>query len=92
MSKQNQCPACGALGMVREVRVDSMTYTEGNASRTREFSQPGLWCKHCNEAVFTDEEAEIRESIYIELRAEVRGIMLPTPGQARRIIQKLKLR
>lgn len=66
------CPSCGAA-MVFETREDHVTY----AAHRRAFEVEGHWCTSCDEAIFEGPSLTKAERVFIELRAEVDGVMLP---------------
>ncbi len=87
MAKTNQKVSCSECGnpMVLESRNDTVTY-KGQVAKVR---VTGLWCDHCDDAVFEGPALKKREDAYLELRAKVEGVLGPKEVAA--IRERLKL-
>jgi HTH-type transcriptional regulator/antitoxin MqsA len=70
--KTMRCPECGGV-MARETRTDTVEYK----GRTHPVRAHGYWCKQCGEAVFEGDALTKREQAFLELRAEVEGVLGP---------------
>ena len=74
MSKQQTqpCPECGGE-MRQEKRADEVSYL----GHTRARKTLGWWCSKCNEALLDGVALRAREKVYLELKAEVDGVLGP---------------
>ena len=67
-----RCPECGGKA-VFETRTDVVEY-KGHQAKVK---IAGHWCRSCGEAVLEGPALEKRESAFLELRAEVEGVLGP---------------
>lgn len=79
-----KCHECGSE-MSRDVRPRPVTYKGHSVS----IEQPGWYCTKCEEVVLAGEDAALMEAAFINLKAEVDGIL--TPSEVQRIRAKLGL-
>ena len=84
MTDTIRCHACGA-DMVRDVRPDEVTYKDETAT----FDQPGWYCQGCDEVVLDGADAAVANEAYVQLRADVDGLL--TPNEIARIRERLGL-
>jgi HTH-type transcriptional regulator/antitoxin MqsA len=71
-TKTQPCPECG--GEMRfEKRTDQVEYQ----GKTRSLKILGWWCSNCDEAIFSGEALREREVAFLELKAEVDGVLGP---------------
>ena len=74
MSKQKTQPCLECGGEMRqEKRADQVSYLE----HTRTLKTLGWWCSTCNEAILDSVALGAREKVYLELKAEVDGVLGP---------------
>ncbi len=70
--KTQPCPECG--GEMRfEKRADKITYL----GKSRTLKTLGWWCSKCDEAILDGEALRLREMAFLELKAEVDGVLGP---------------
>lgn len=67
------CPSCGH-DMHYGRHADELTYR----TRSRTVETVGWWCSHCGEAILDGEALAAREMAFVELKAEVDGVLGPT--------------
>ena len=84
MTDTTRCHACGA-DMVRDVRPDEVTYKD----QAVKFDQPGWYCQGCDEVVLDGADAAVANESYVQLRADVDGLL--TPNEITRIRKRLGL-
>jgi HTH-type transcriptional regulator/antitoxin MqsA len=78
------CPECGGRA-VFDTRADTVEY-KGHKAKVK---VPGYWCEKCGEAVLDGDALEKRERAFLELRAQVEGVLGPKEVAA--IRERLKL-
>lgn len=66
------CPECGRA-MVYETRPDTIEY----GGQSRAIQMLAWWCTECDEAIFAGEPLAAREKAFLELKAEVDGVLSP---------------
>jgi HTH-type transcriptional regulator/antitoxin MqsA len=59
--------------MVRDTRPDEVEYK----GRSVTFDQPGWYCTACDEAVLDGPDAAVANEAFVDLRAEVDGLLTP---------------
>ena len=79
-----ECPDCGS-SLIREERVDVCTYKSQEVS----YKQPGWWCGDCDEAILQGDDNIVSNTVFVELRARVEGVL--SPSQIKTIRKRLKL-
>src|SRR3954469_9125895 len=74
MSKQKTqpCPECGAE-MRHEKRSDEVSYL----GHKRALKTLGWWCSKCTEAILEGASLRAREKAFVDLKAEVDGVLGP---------------
>lgn len=71
-TKTQPCPECG--GEMRfEKRNDEVEYQ----GKTRSLKTQGWWCSTCDEAILAGDALREREVVFLELKAEVDGVLGP---------------
>ena len=78
------CPVCAGR-MTLEKREDSLTYL----GREKRLKVEGWWCNNCDEAVFEGPALIASERAFLELKAEVDGVL--GPEAVARVREKLGL-
>jgi HTH-type transcriptional regulator / antitoxin MqsA len=68
--KTQNCMACGGL-MHFETRSDPVRYLE----HQRPFESLGFWCSKCDEAIFDGAALKLHEKAFLQLKAEVDGVL-----------------
>lgn len=71
-TKTQPCPECGGE-MRLEKRIDPIEYQ----GKTRSLKTLGWWCSTCDEAIFSGDALREREVVFLELKAEVDGVLGP---------------
>jgi HTH-type transcriptional regulator / antitoxin MqsA len=84
MTDTIRCHACGA-DMIRDVRPDEVEYK----GQTATFDQPGWYCQGCDEVVLDGADAAVANEAFVQLRADVDGLL--TPKEVASIRTKLGL-
>lgn len=79
-----ECPSCSGT-LRRKEREDICEYKSQKVS----YMQPGWWCDECDEAIFKGEDNVINNTVFVELRARVDGVL--SPNQVKTIRKKLGL-
>lgn len=81
MSKLNTqpCPECGGE-MRYERHADEVTYQ----GRTRKLKTLGWWCSKCGESILEGAALRATEKAFLELKAEVDGVLGPDEVAAAR--------
>jgi HTH-type transcriptional regulator / antitoxin MqsA len=70
--KTQPCPECG--GQMRyEKHADEVSYL----GHQRKLRTLGWWCSKCGEAIFEGAALQAREKAFLELKAEVDGVLGP---------------
>jgi HTH-type transcriptional regulator/antitoxin MqsA len=82
MTDPIKCHECGSE-MSRDVRPSQVTYKGHSVS----IEQPGWYCTNCDEVVLVGADAALMESAFVNLKADVDGIL--TPSEVQRIRAKL---
>lgn len=78
--KQTQpCPECGGE-MVHEKRADKLEYL----GHTRTVKTVGWWCTKCGEGIVEGDALRASEKAFLELKAEVDGVLGPKEVAAAR--------
>jgi HTH-type transcriptional regulator / antitoxin MqsA len=78
--KKNQpCPECGGP-MRYEKRTDRVSYL----GHERALITLGRWCSKCGEAILEGSALQAREKAFLELKAEVDGVLGPDEVAAAR--------
>lgn len=70
--KTQPCPECGGE-MHFQKHADELEYQ----GRKRTLRTLGWWCESCGEAIFDGEALRAREKAFLELKAEVDGVLGP---------------
>ncbi|OGQ77736.1 MAG: hypothetical protein A2289_23765 [Deltaproteobacteria bacterium RIFOXYA12_FULL_58_15] len=78
------CHGCGKR-MARGKKMVTFTY-KGESIRV---SQPGWYCKHCNDAVVSGADAKSTELAFAELKSRVEGVV--SPQRVAQIRKELRL-
>jgi len=78
------CPACGGT-MVRDSRPDTVTYKHLKARVT----QPGWYCKTCDEVLLDATDVRVTEAAFMDLKARADGVL--TAREVTRIRKRLGL-
>lgn len=71
-TKTQACPECGGL-MRYEKHDDVLAY----GGRKRTIKTLGWWCTKCGEAILTGEALVRHEKAFLQLKAEVDGVLGP---------------
>ena len=77
--KTQRCPECGGE-MRYEKRSDEVTYR----GHKRTFDTLGWWCSMCEEVILDGPALQAREKAFLELKAEVDGVLGPEEVAAAR--------
>ena len=71
-TKTQPCPSCGSEMRV-ERRDDRVVYK----GHERQLKTRGWWCSKCDEAIFDGKVLAVRERAFLDLKAEVDGVLAP---------------
>lgn len=71
-TKIQPCPDCGGE-MRYENRADPIEYK----GQTRSLKTLGWWCSNCDEAIFSGDALREREVGFLEMKAEIDGVLGP---------------
>jgi HTH-type transcriptional regulator/antitoxin MqsA len=77
--KIQSCPECGGE-MRYEKRADEVSYL----GHTRKLKTLGWWCSKCDEAILDGAALRAREKEFLDLKAEVDGVLGPDEVAAAR--------
>ena len=83
-TRNMECPHCGRT-LRREEREEVCEYKGSKKT----YLQPAWWCDGCDEAILKGDDNIISNTIYVELRARVEGVL--SPSQVQSIRKKLAL-
>lgn len=84
-TKIQPCPTCGAE-MRHESKASTVEYL-GHERRVKKLV--AWWCTKCDEAILSYDAAKAREAVFLELKAEVDGVL--GPKQVAVVRARLKL-
>lgn len=70
--KTQPCPECGGE-MVHEKRADKLEYQ----GHTRTVKTLGWWCSQCGEGIVEGDALRASEKAFLELKADVDGVLGP---------------
>ncbi len=84
IKKTQPCPECGGR-MAFKTKADRLEYK----GHTRLVRTKGWWCDSCDEGILEGEALKSSEMAFMELKAEVDGIL--SPEEVARIRKRLRL-
>ena len=83
-AKTQPCPECG--GLMRYDKHDDVLEFRGH---TRTIKTLGWWCTKCGEAILTEDPLVRHERAFLQLKAEVDGVL--GPKEVTKVRESLKL-
>lgn len=83
-SETMECPVCGG-NLSRVEREETCEYKGGRVA----YMQPGWWCDSCDEAILKGEDNTVSNTVFVELRARIEGVL--PPSEVKNIRKQLNL-